>query len=81
MSVEIELVGGSADGRRLAVPGAPFDPPPDIKVAELLPGALHAHRDDADRPAYQVVRYDRDRTPVDHTDGPLWHYRRAPHTT
>ncbi|MGC5236858.1 hypothetical protein [Streptomyces albogriseolus] len=82
MSVEIELVGGPADGRRLAILGDPFDPPPDIKVAELLPGALHAHRDDADpdRPAFRVIRYDRDRTPVNHADGLIWHYRRTPHT-
>ncbi|MEU4011477.1 hypothetical protein [Streptomyces pseudogriseolus] len=37
MSVEIELVGGPTDGRRLAVLGDPFGPPPAVKAAELLP--------------------------------------------
>ncbi|MBY8841914.1 hypothetical protein [Streptomyces sp. SP2-10] len=44
-AVEIELVEGAADGRRLPVCGDPMNPPAELKVAEptplgLDPGAL-----------------------------------------
>lgn len=80
MSVAAELVGGSADGRLLAVCGDPFNPPHALKVAELLPTAPQTWTKtlDPDAPAFRVVLYLRDREPTHRAEGPIWLYRRQP---
>jgi hypothetical protein len=78
MCVEIELVGGPADGRRLPLCGDPMNPQPTIDVAELLPMAplTDPAQPPGPAPVFQRVRYARDPEPTRAATGPMWLYRR-----
>lgn len=82
MCMEIELIGGAVDGRRLLVcEPNPGDPRPYLLVAESTPLRI----DNGELPtvealmaAFQVVRYDRDPQPCEGDAGRRWLYRRQP---
>jgi hypothetical protein len=85
MCVEIELVGGIVDGKRLTICCDPMNPDPVIEVAEPLPVKLVPLPAPGEMPdpsgSFQRVRYARDLEPTRADTGPLWLYRRqAPQT-
>ena len=80
MSVEIELVGGPADGRRLAIQGDPMDPPLTHNVYQAghsgnvwATGKQDGH---TPGPGMSLHLYRREANRGD--DGPLWQYRHDP---
>lgn len=82
MCMEIELIGGAVDGRRLRVCGNAEDPRTYLLVAEHTPLTLDANGEpptvEALLASFQVVRYDRDPKPCPGDNGPRWLYRRKP---
>lgn len=76
MGVEVELIGGPADGQRRVIDADPMHPPifitmkqaPSMREIEKLAAA------DPDAPVpMRTLVYARIVNPTD--DGPLWHYR------
>ena len=80
--MEIELVGGAVDGRRITVRGEATDPCPYVLIAEHLP----LRTEDGEQPnveavlaSFQVVRYDRVKEPgAGGGSRPLYRRRREP---
>ncbi|MBG7704836.1 hypothetical protein HCJ76_43945 [Streptomyces sp. MC1] len=87
MCVQIELVGGAADGRRLTLCGDPTDPTRELQVAErVIVGANVSLGRDPDTgqpniatfPTFRVFIYARDPEPTRAKEGPQWLYRQQP---
>jgi hypothetical protein len=78
MSVEIELVGGPADGRHLAIQGDPMDPPLTHKVFQARSGNVWAtgRQDQSASAGMTLHLYRREANRGE--DGPLWLYRHDP---
>ena len=79
MIVEIELVGGPADGRRLAIQGDPMDPPLTHKVFQAVhSGHVWAtgRQDQSPGAGMTLHLYRRKASLSD--DGPLWQYCHDP---
>lgn len=62
MSVEVQLVGGPADGVDVVLPGDPMDPPSHVELKHLAMGS-----------SVRTLTYSREVNPGD--EGPLWLYR------
>ncbi|MEU9925104.1 hypothetical protein AB0H51_28115 [Streptomyces griseoluteus] len=79
MCVEIELVGGAADGRRLPLCGDPMNPTRELKVAERVPLRLDEGTGqpniEAALHSFRVSIYARDPEPTRAQEGPQWLYR------
>lgn len=76
MSVEIELVGGPADGRTTVIPGDPTDPPPVHEVFHAVASGMVwaiARQGQTAGPGMRKLIYRRDLHSGD--DSPLWRYR------
>ncbi|QDN57371.1 hypothetical protein [Streptomyces sp. S1D4-20] len=72
MSVEIELVGGPADGKQLVINGDPMDPP--LTTELLAPEDFNWREFEAGRaPETRKLLYRREANAAD--NGPLWLYR------
>ncbi|MGK9463937.1 hypothetical protein ACSLFT_28485 [Streptomyces sp. G6] len=72
MSVEVELVGGAADGKRLAVGGDPMNPPTTIELL-AAPAASWHDFDGDEQTLFRKALYRREANTSN--DGPLWRYR------
>lgn len=75
MSVEIQLVGGPADGKLVVIPGDPMDPPLTWEVYGAPSGRTWATAKQGQATGAGMSRliYRREVNPED--DGPLWLYR------
>lgn len=72
MSVDIQLVGGPADGREVVISGDPMNPPPTTEV--LVSEAVNWRQLDSGQvPEIRKALYRRRVNAAD--DGPLWLYR------
>ncbi|WP_060905344.1 hypothetical protein [Streptomyces scabiei] len=72
MSVEVQFVGGPADGKQIVLDGDPMNPRLTTEV--LQPSPLNWHELDAGVvPPIRKVLYRREASASD--DGPLWLYR------
>jgi hypothetical protein len=79
MSVEIELVDGPADGRRIAIQGDPMDPPLTHKVFQARhSGSVWAtgRQDQTSGAGMDLHLYRREASRSE--DGPVWLYRHDP---
>ena len=71
MAVEIELVGGPADAKRIVVDADPMSPPKSIELDGMPPVDWSAPAEE--QVPFRKLRYVRAVNPLD--EGPLWHYR------
>ncbi|MFK0018210.1 hypothetical protein [Streptomyces sp. NPDC090798] len=79
MSVEIELLGGPADGRRIAIQGDPLDPPLTHKVFQAVHSGnvwTTGRQDQSSSAGMTLHLYRREVNRGD--DGALWLYRHDP---
>ena len=72
-AVEVELVGGPADGMRHVVQGDPMDPPVTIEVKQAPDWREIENLSPDELVPVRTLTYRR--TPNPGNEGPLWHYR------
>ena len=74
MSVEIELVGGPADGRRVVVEGDPMDPPLVHEVFQARSGNVWATGKQGQPTGAGMAKHVYRREVNAGDSGPLWRY-------